>query len=136
MYVHRRTLLKATAALLPVAIGAACGRVGVAPDRKADASKAEPSSLTVYSGRSESLVGPLLERFGNDTGIEIQVKYGGTAEIAATILEEGKNSPADVFYGQDAGALGALQLENRLAPCPMRSSTPWSRASALRRGRG
>lgn len=118
MYVNRRTLLKASVAALPVAIGAACGRVGVAPDETANTSKAEPSSLTVYSGRGESLVGPLLQQFGKDTGIDIQVKYGGTAEIAATILEEGKNSPADVFYGQDAGALGALQLENRLGVLP------------------
>lgn len=118
MSVNRRTFLKASVAMLPVAIGAACGRVVVAPDEAADAAKAEPSSLTVYSGRGESLVGPLLEQFGKDTGVDIQVKYGGTAEIAATILEEGENSPADVFYGQDAGALGALQLENRLAPLP------------------
>lgn len=118
MYVNRRTLLKASLAMLPVAIGAACGRAVVAPSDTADGAKAEPSSLTVYSGRSESLVGPLLEQFGQDTGISIQVKYGGTAEIAATILEEGANSPADVFYAQDAGALGALQRENRLATLP------------------
>lgn len=115
MYVNRRTLLKTSLALLPVAIGAACGRVVVAPS---DTSKSEPSSLTVYSGRNETLVGPLLEQFAKDTGIDIQVKYGGTAEIAATILEEGANSPADVFYSQDAGALGALQTENRLATLP------------------
>ena len=86
--------------------------------RRQDTSEAKPTLLTVYSGRNENLVGPLLEQFGKDTGIAIQVKYGGTAEIAATILEEGANSPADVFYAQDAGALGALQAENRLAALP------------------
>ena len=118
MYVNRRTLLKASLALLPVAVGAACGRVVVTPSETAATSESEPSSLTVYSGRNEKLVGPLLEQFGKDTGIAIQVKYGGTAEIAATILEEGANSPADVFYAQDAGALGALQAENRLGALP------------------
>ena len=118
MSLNRRTFIKASLAMLPVAIGAACGRVVVAPEESGDTPEAEASSLTVYSGRGESLVGPLLEQFGNDTGVDIQVKYGGTAEIAATILEEGDNSPADVFYGQDAGALGALQLENRLAALP------------------
>ena len=115
MYVNRRTLLKASLAMLPVAMGAACGRVVVSPGGTADRGETEPASLTVYSGRNENLVGPLLEQFARDTGIAIQVKYGGTAEIAATILEEGANSPADVFYAQDAGALGALQAENRLA---------------------
>ena len=118
MYVNRRALLKASLSVLPVAIGAACARGVVTTSETASTSEAEPTLLTVYSGRNENLVGPLLEQFGKDTGIAIQVKYGGTAEIAATILEEGGNSPADVFYAQDAGALGALQAENRLAALP------------------
>ena len=118
MFVNRRALLKASLSLLPVAIGAACGRGVVTTSETASTSEAEPTLLTVYSGRNENLVGPLLEQFEKDSGIAIQVKYGGTAEIAATILEEGANSPADVFYAQDAGALGALQAENRLAALP------------------
>lgn len=74
--------------------------------------------LVIYSGRNENLVGPLLEQFQTDTGIQVEVRYGGTSEMAATILEEGDNSPADVFYGQDAGALGALSQAGRLAPLP------------------
>jgi iron(III) transport system substrate-binding protein len=38
--------------------------------------------------------------------------------MAATILEEGANSPADVYYGQDAGALGALAKAGRFTPLP------------------
>ena len=76
----------------------------------------EGGSLVVYSGRNENLVGPIIERFQELTGIEVEVRYGDTAEIAATILEEGDNSPADVFLGQDAGAAGALAREGVLAP--------------------
>jgi iron(III) transport system substrate-binding protein len=71
--------------------------------------------LTVYSGRQEALVGPLFERYEEQTGNELEVRYGDSAELAATILEEGDNSPADVFFSQDAGALGALEKEGRFS---------------------
>lgn len=74
--------------------------------------------LTIYSGRSSELVDPLLQQFAEERGIDIEVRYGQTAEMAATIIEEGDNSPADVFYAQDAGALGALADAGRLATLP------------------
>jgi len=64
--------------------------------------------LTVYSGRNESLVGPILAQFTEDTGIETETLYGGTSAVANQILTEGENSPADFFIAQDGGALGAL----------------------------
>ncbi len=76
------------------------------------------SEIIVYSGRGNSLIEPIIEKFTAETGIEVKARYGDSAELAATILEEGKNSPADVFWSQDAGALGALSVEHKLAPLP------------------
>jgi iron(III) transport system substrate-binding protein len=78
----------------------------------------EGGELTIYSGRNENLVGPLLERFGEESGIDAEVRYAGTPELAATLLEEGENTPAGAFFAQDAGALGLLAEEGLLQPLP------------------
>ncbi|NLG99810.1 MAG: iron ABC transporter substrate-binding protein [Chloroflexi bacterium] len=74
------------------------------------------STLVIYSGRSENLVGPIIEQFEAASGIDVEVRYGSTSEIAATLLEEGDRTPADLFFAQDPGGLGAVI--DMLAPLP------------------
>jgi iron(III) transport system substrate-binding protein len=74
--------------------------------------------LTVYSGRSESLIAPILEQFSAATGVQVEVLYGDTASIASQLLEEGANTPADVVITQDGGALGALAAAGSLDVLP------------------
>lgn len=79
------------------------------------AASAFAQSLTLYVGRGEALAGPIIERFEEATGIDVEVRYGSTAELAVLITEEGAASPADLFWAQDAGALGALANLDLLA---------------------
>jgi iron(III) transport system substrate-binding protein len=64
--------------------------------------------LTLYSGRGEPLIAPIISAFTAETGINVDVRYGGTAELAVLLQEEGDRSPADLFWAQDAAALGAV----------------------------
>lgn len=79
---------------------------------------ASAQDLTVYSGRNEAFMDPVIEAFEAATGIDVAVRYGDTAALAAQILEEDKNSPADIFLAQDAGALGAIAKTGLFRPLP------------------
>ncbi|MFG2760900.1 iron ABC transporter substrate-binding protein [Streptomyces wuyuanensis] len=99
-----RTLTAFTAAamLLPLA---GCG-------------SGEPAGLVIYSGRNENLVQPLIEKLEKHLGTNVEVRYGDSAELSAQLLEEGDETEAGLFLSQDAGALGALSKDQRLAPLP------------------
>ena len=76
------------------------------------------ASITVYSGRSEVLIQPVIDAFTEATGIGVAVKYAGSADLAATILEEGESSPADVFLSQDPASLGTIALDGLFGILP------------------
>jgi len=107
--------LKVLTLVLPISVMVACqAHVG----QDTDKSSAVSGSLVVYSGRQEKLVQPIIDQFAAASGIDVQVKYGKTAEIAATLLEEGDNTPADIFWAQDPGGLGAVSQADMLADLP------------------
>ena len=129
-----RRALAAVMLVIAAATVAACGADATATPTAQPQATPTPvpqgaGSLVVYSGRGESLVDPIIQQFADVTGIDVEVKYGGTASLAATLLEEGANSPADVFYAQDPGGLGAV--ESLLAPLPadiLQRSPEWARS--------
>lgn len=117
-------------ALVPVAsLLAACGgsdgdSEGGSPTTEApvatsgDGADLSGEQITLYSGRDEELIAPLIEQFTEETGIEVEVRYGNSAEMGAQLLEEGEDTPADVFYSQEVGAVGVLAEADLLAELP------------------
>ena len=93
--------LVATIAIVLALVASACGGGG--------------ETITVYSGRTQNLIGPLLEVFAAETGIDVEVRYGQSTDLALLIDQEGDRSPADVFISQSPGAIGFLAGNNRLA---------------------
>jgi len=81
-------------------------------------SSGDSGTLVIYSGRTNDLIGPLVEQFKAETGIEIEVRYGDSAEMAGILLLEGKASPADVFLAQDPASLGLVALNGMFTELP------------------
>ena len=109
---------------LTFCLAAACSRESekpVAPAPVVETTTTAPGSdksVVLYSGRNEKLIAPLLQRFTEQTGIKVEARYGETAEMAATLIEEGQRTPADVFLSQDAAALGAIAGAGIAKPLP------------------
>lgn len=109
---------KAAACFLALLISCGQAQQGADTAENAESSSKGGESVTVYSGREEELVGPILARFEKGAGIDVNVKYGSTAELAALLAEEGDRSRADLFFAQDAGALGAIAKKGLFSELP------------------
>lgn len=105
------------AVVLTAAGSAAAGTDAGKGVRKAKAS----GTIVVYSGRNEALVAPILGQFSTDTGVRVEVRYADSGALASQLLTEAEASPADVFFSQDAGALGVLAKEKLLQKLPNRT---------------
>ncbi|WP_447970597.1 extracellular solute-binding protein [Nitrospira sp. M1] len=78
------------------------------------AQSADP--LTVYSGRAERLIKPVLDRFEKETEIKVQLLTSKTAELVNRLKAEGENTPADVLITNDAAGLEQARQLSLLQP--------------------
>ena len=77
------------------------------------ATDGEAQELVVYSSRNEIFVGDLLDKFEEDTGIEVSALHGIEP---LQIMEESGNVQADVFISNDIGSMEYLAREDLLRP--------------------
>ena len=106
--------LCALVALLFAVTFAACG----GDTRPDNAATGDAGDLVIYSGRSEALVEPILDRFREETGVDVRARYGRDAELLAALEEEGDRSEADLFWANTVGALGAASNAGLMAALP------------------
>lgn len=87
-------------------------------------------TLTVYSGRSATLVHPIFSEYAEDTGADLLLKYRSTSKLIATLQEQGGKSPADVFFSQDPVGLKTMEEMFTTLPDSILAKVPdWARSS-------
>ncbi|MEZ4548762.1 MAG: hypothetical protein R3B51_14110 [Thermodesulfobacteriota bacterium] len=72
--------------------------------------------LTIYSGRSEKLIGPIIEQFSEVSGIKTEVKYGSTPRSRRLCLKKAQ-SPLPTFSSPRTRAASVRSMRFS-PPCP------------------
>ncbi|SDP46980.1 iron(III) transport system substrate-binding protein [Pedococcus dokdonensis] len=75
----------------------------------------DPDKLTIYSAQHENLTQAWAEKFKQDTGIDVQIRYGSDSSMGNQIVQEGAKSPADVFLTENSPAMTTVQDAGLLA---------------------
>ncbi|HXF98229.1 MAG TPA: iron ABC transporter substrate-binding protein [Gaiellaceae bacterium] len=104
-----KTISAVALAALAAALAAAGG---------ASSAPSQATSLTIYSGRDERLVKPIMDRFTKETGIQLNVRYAPSTALATALVEEGASTPADVYWSQEPGTLGLVAARGLLKRLP------------------
>ena len=106
-----RTLITAAALAAASLVLGACGESTLEAEGDLDADK-----LTIYSAQHKNLTEAWGTAFQEETGIEVQVRYGSDSSMGAQLVEEGAGSPADVFLTENSPAMTTVEQAGLLAP--------------------
>lgn len=77
---------------------------------------ADKPPITLYAGQHQQLVRMIVTAFEKQTGIQVRVRTGEGPQLANQLIEEGKLSPADVYFTENSPELMRLQEKGMLAP--------------------
>lgn len=100
------TLFKSTLAL------------GVALATLSASAFAQEGSITVYNAQHESLTQEWADAFSEETGIIVVIRNGGDLEMGNQLIQEGANSPADVFLTENSPAMVLVDNAKLFEPLP------------------
>lgn len=73
-------------------------------------------TVTIYSSRNEQLIKPLLDRYTEKTGVNVELVTDSIGPLLARLKAEGRNTPADMLLTVDAGNLWQASQEGLLQP--------------------
>lgn len=91
--------------------------VVVWPSPAATASPAQQGvSLTLYNAQHVPLAEAWVADFTKTTGINVQIRSGKDLELAQVLVQEGENSPADVFITENSPAMSVVSNAGLFAP--------------------
>ena len=100
------------------AICALAGLLAALPACGSSSSSADDDAITLYSGRIGPIINPAIKQYESASGVDVRTRFGDSPALAATLVEEGGNSPADMFFAQDAGSLDAVEKQGLLLELP------------------
>lgn len=92
--------------------------VGVALAALSISAFAQEGSITVYNAQHESLTQEWADAFSEETGIVVVIRNGGDLEMGNQLIQEGANSPADVFLTENSPAMVLVDNAKLFEPLP------------------
>jgi len=79
---------------------------------------AQDGGLVVYNAQHDTLTQAWADAFTKETGIAVTLRQGGDLEMGNQILQEGANSPADVFLTENSPAMVLVDKAGLFEPLP------------------
>jgi len=113
---RQRRLLAAATLVFAALVAAGCGFS--TEDSGGGSNEPDVEGITLYSGRIPAAIGPAVDSYEEQADRDVQVRFAETADLAATLVEEGDASPADVFFAQEPGAIAAVAEAGLLTKLP------------------